>query len=274
VRPEPTPKPTARLPVSVCLIAGAEAHRLRRALDSVAGWTSEIVVVLNEEVSDGTDRIAETYGAKVFREPWNGFVAQKNSVADKATQPWLLGLDADEEVSPELRDEILAALQQPDGENRHAAYSFPRCTFYCGRWIRHGDWYPDRKVLLWRRRQGRWGGVDPHAALIVTGTVGRLRHDLRHYSMESIEHHVRKAITYGNTFMQQRAPTSRRVGLLTLWVRPAWRFCRSYFLRLGFLDGWQGYLVAYMVAFETFLRYGKVRETQQAQANKARSSHS
>lgn len=216
MEPESTSQPLVRLPVSVCIIAGAEAHRLRRALDSLAGWTSEIVVVLNEEVSDGTDRIAESYGATVFREPWKGFTAQKNSAAEKATQPWLLGLDADEEVSAELRDEIIATLQLPDVGRQSAAYSFPRCTYYCGRWIRHGDWYPDRKVLLWQRGQGRWGGVDPHAALVVNGMVGRLRHDLRHYSMESIEHHVRKAVNYGNTFVQERAPGMGRVGLFQL----------------------------------------------------------
>jgi hypothetical protein len=96
----------------------------------------------------------------------------------------------------------------------------------------------------------------------VTGSVGRLQSDLRHYSMESIEHHVRKAMSYANTFVQEHAARSGRVGLLQLFVRPGWRFCRSYFFRLGFLDGWQGYLVAYMVAFETFLRYAKIREAQ------------
>jgi hypothetical protein len=105
--------------------------------------------------------------------------------------------------------------------------------------------------------------VDPHASLKVDGEVGRLKADLRHYSMENIEHHVRKALSYGNTFVHQRASSMSRVGLVGLWARPAWRFCRSYFVRLGFLDGWQGYLVARMVAFETFLRYAKVREIQQ-----------
>lgn len=256
------------LPLTVCLIASNEAGRVRRALDSVAGWTSEIVVVLNEDVSDGTDRIAESYGAKVYREPWKGFKGQKNSMTEKATQPWVLGLDADEEVSPELRDEIIAVLSPSGGGTHHVAYSFPRCTFYCGRWIRHGDWYPDRKVLLWKRGEGHWGGVDPHAAIVVKGTVGRLRSDLRHYSMESIEHHVRKAVTYGNTFVQQKGLRMRRVGIFELGARPAWRFIRSYFVRLGFLDGWQGYLVAYMVAFETFLRYAKVRELQQNESQK------
>jgi glycosyltransferase involved in cell wall biosynthesis len=138
-----TPKNTLpRLPVAVCVIAGAEAHRLHRALASVAGWTSEIIVVLNEEVSDGTDKIAEEFGAKVFREPWKGFVAQKNSAADKAAQPWLLGLDADEEVSPELCGEIQNHSRSPRSVFRAAhfiaaggsgmAIGIPTARLYCG----------------------------------------------------------------------------------------------------------------------------------------------
>lgn len=139
------------LPISVCLIAGNEAHRIRRALESVAGWTSEIIVVLNDDVSDGTDKIAAEFGAKVFRELWKGHIAQKNSTAQKASQTWILGLDADEVVSGELKSEIQGLFARPEQFSDIAAFSFPRCTYYCGRWIRHGDWYPDRQIRLWRR---------------------------------------------------------------------------------------------------------------------------
>src|SRR5512147_1629823 len=132
------PKP---LPVSICIISGPEARRIGRALESVAGWAAEIILVLNQDVADGTDEIATQHGARVFREPWKGFAGQKNSAAEKATQPWLLNLDADEVVTPELAAEIAATIGRPSIS--HAAYDFPRCTFYCGRWIRHGDWYPD-----------------------------------------------------------------------------------------------------------------------------------
>jgi glycosyltransferase involved in cell wall biosynthesis len=156
-----------RLPISVCMISGAEARRIGRALESVAGWTGEIIVVLNEDVRDGTEEIALKHGAKVFREPWKGHVAQKNSAANKAGQDWILGLDADEEVSAELRQEIATTLQNPAAAVGKAAFSFPRLNYYCGRWIRHGDWYPDRKTRLWRRGKGRWGGEDPHDRLEV-----------------------------------------------------------------------------------------------------------
>ena len=108
------------------MIAGAEAPRIGRALTSVADWAGEIIVVMNEDVADGTDTIAASFGAKTFREPWKGHVAQKNSAASKAISPWVLGLDADEEVSPSLRSEIIAVIQRPKGP--HAAYQFPRCS--------------------------------------------------------------------------------------------------------------------------------------------------
>jgi glycosyltransferase involved in cell wall biosynthesis len=248
------------LPISVCLISGAEARRIRGALESVSGWTRELIVVLNEEVADGTDRIAAEYGAQVNREPWKGHIAQKNSALDKATQPWVLCLDADEAVSPALRDEIRRVLAREDQSPRYAAFSLPRCNWFAGRWIRHGDWYPDRKVRLWRRGQARWGGTDPHDKAVVSGRIGRLHQDLLHRSMESFDHLLQKTLAYTDEFARQARQKPRRVSLAELWVRPLWRFVRGYFLRLGFLDGWQGYSIAWLTAFYTFLRYAKVRE--------------
>lgn len=250
------------------MIAGPEAHRIRRALESVAEWAREIIVVINEDVHDGTDRISADYGAKVFREPWRGFIAQKNSATEKASSDWLLGLDADEVISPELRVEITSLLSQPASEIPNSAYSVPRCTFYCGRWIRHGDWYPDRKGLLWRRGQAQWTGVEPHAVLIVNGSTGRLKHDLWHYSFDNIDQFIRKALGYSHTFAQQPKTAARRVGLLAVGGRPLWCFFRGYFLRLGFLDGQHGIVLASLYSFYTFLKYAKLWELQQRQSAK------
>lgn len=251
-----------QLPVSVTMIAGAEESRIGRSLESVASWASEIIVVINDEVSDRTREIAEALGAKVFREPWKGHIAQKNSAAEKATQDWVFGLDADEVVTPELRNEIqhlFASGTPPEFD----AYSMPRLNLYCGRWLRHGDWYPDRKTRLWRRGSAHWGGKDPHDKVVTRGEVGKLGGDLMHYSMDSLEHHVRKAVSYGSIFAEQYPSDGSVIGPVGLWARPAWRFFRGYLLRLGFLDGWQGFVVAKMIAFESFLRYAKVREIQQ-----------
>jgi glycosyltransferase involved in cell wall biosynthesis len=250
------------LPVSVCVIAGNEAARIRRTLESVAGWTAEIVVVINDDVNDGTDKIAESFGAKVFREPWKGYAPQKNSAAQKAEQQWILSLDADEVISPELRAEIQKMFAASGKIQPFAAFSFPRCTFYGGRWIRHGDWYPDRKVRLWRRGHARWTGAEVHEILQADGAVGKLRGDLLHYSMEDLNHMVRKTLAYSDDFLRQRIKTGRKVSSLDICVRPVWRFGRGYLLRLGFLDGWQGFHVAWMGAFYTFLRYARVLEEQ------------
>lgn len=249
-----------KLPLSVCLISGAEAHRIGKALASVQEWADEIIVVLNEEVRDGTDTLAEQHGAKVFREPWKGYIAQKNSAAQKASQPWILGLDADEVVSPPLQAEIRRLFETRGENSAVAAYDFPRCTFYCGRWIRHGDWYPDRGVRLWQKDRAVWVGTDPHDRLEVRGRVGHLRNDLWHFSYENIDHQLRKIAQYSSYFAEARVAQGRSVSALDLVVRPWWRFVRSYGLRLGFLDGWQGFYIAWQTAFFTLTRYAKVLE--------------
>jgi glycosyltransferase involved in cell wall biosynthesis len=251
-----------KLPISVCIIAGNEAHRIRRALESVAGWVEEIIVVINDDVTDGTDQIAAACGAKVFREPWGGYVRQKNSAVQKAGQEWILSLDADEVVSPELRDEIQNLFPRPKKLRPFAAFSFPRCTFYGGRWIRHGDWYPDRKVRLWRRGSAEWRGKNVHETVVVQGAVGRLRRDLLHYTAETIDRHIAKISRYTEEFARDAVQRGGRAGAFDLLARPAWRFVRAYFLRLGFLDGWQGAYIAWTTVFYTATRYAKIRVAQ------------
>jgi glycosyltransferase involved in cell wall biosynthesis len=249
-----------RLPISVCIVSGAEALRIKPALESVANWTSELVVVLNAEVTDGTDQVAAGYGAKIHREPWKGFIGQKNSAAEKASQPWLLNLDADERVSPALAQEIASLFRAPNLP--HPAYEFPRCTFYCGRWIRHGDWYPDRVRRLWRKGAARWVGEEPHARLEVEGTVGRLRSDLHHYTNESVAQHVQKIVPYNEQFARSRLASGRSAAVTDWVVRPWWRFVRAYILRLGFLDGWQGYYIAWLNAFSVATRCALLEEAR------------
>ena len=251
-----------RLPISASLIAGNEAHRIRATLESFVHWTSEIIVVVNDDVSDGTDKIAESFGAKVFREPWKGHIGQKNSAAQKASQEWILGLDADEVVSPELRLEIQHLFARSKNLQGFAAWSFPRCTFYCGRWIRHGDWYPDRQTRLWRRGTAEWGGVNPHDKLVVPGKVGRLKSDLQHFSNDSVNAHIQKIIPFTDEYVRQQAQARPGSQIAGLAIRPGWRFVRAYFFRLGFLDGWQGGYIAWLNAFSTASKYAKLRECQ------------
>ena len=258
-----------RLPISVCMISGAEVRRIGRALKSVSDWAAEVVVVLNQEASDGTDEVIRQYGGKVFREPWKGHVAQKNSAAAKASQEWILGLDADEEVSPALREEIRQTMTHPVQIEAFAAFSFPRLSWYCGRWIRHGDWYPDRKVRLWQKGRARWGGMDPHDKLEVEGQIGKLKAELRHYSNESIAGQITKIAPYNTNFARQHAAAGGRAGFFELASRPFWRFVRAYVVRLGFLDGWQGFYIAALSSFSTLTRYALVREARQQEREKS-----
>jgi glycosyltransferase involved in cell wall biosynthesis len=250
------------LPISVCMISGAEAERIRRALESVAPLAREIIVVLNAEVNDGTEEIALKFGAKVFREPWKGFTGQKNSATEKATGDWVLGLDADEAVSPDLAVEIRQALGDRGRLNGTAAFSFPRLSWYFGRWIRHGDWYPDRQTRLWRRGQAHWSGIDPHASLEVSGRTVELHGSLHHYTSDTINRQVIKTMNYADDFARYCEVNQRHITGLDLVVRPGWRFARAYIFKLGFLDGWQGYTIAWLTAFYTFLRYARAREAQ------------
>src|SRR5581483_11230131 len=225
-----------KLPIAVCMISGPEAGRIGHALESVAGWVSEIVVVLNDEVRDGTEEIALHHGATVFREAWKGHVKQKASAAQKAAQPWLLGLDADEAISEALRWQIAALFSAPARVEQHAAYQFPRLTWFCGRWIRHGDWYPDLQTRLWRKGAAEWGGADPHDKLHVRGSIGRLRGDLLHYSNPHISSYVQKINYFADAHLQRQLEQGAQWSAASAVIRPAWRFVRAYFLRRGFLD--------------------------------------
>ena len=253
-----------RLPISVCLVAGNEAHRITRTLESVQDWTSEIILAIDDKVTDGTDKIAATYGAKIVRQPWRGHAAHRNFASAHTTQPWLLAIDADEVVSDRLRDEIIAAFQNHNARSLPTAYSFPRLSYFGGRWIRHGNWYPDRKVRLWRKDSGQWEG-DPHEKLVLQGNVIPLRADLFHFSNENIDQLLGKISVVSTIFVRQKKTHGKSAGFLDLVVRPVWKFFRAYVLRLGFLDGWPGYFIAWMDAFSTVARYAKVIEAEQEQ---------
>lgn len=245
-----------KLPISVCLIAGAEAQRIGRALASVAEWTSEIIVVLNEEVTDGTDKIAAEFGAKVFRHAWQGFREQKNLVLAYATQPWVLALDADEEVSPELRAAI-EAFFSGDHERLAGAY-FARKVWFLGRWITHGDWYPDHVLRLFRRDAGRWAGSPEHCKIELRGAEKKLDGDLFHYTNPTIQSYVTKINYFSDIFLERQLEAKARWSAVGTIVRSAWRFLRAYFFRLGCLDGFPGFFIAASTAYATFVRHSRL----------------
>jgi glycosyltransferase involved in cell wall biosynthesis len=249
-----------RLPISVSLIARNEARNLPRCLDAVKDWVSEIVVVIND-CTDDTRAVAERYGAKVSESPWAGFREQKNKALEPVTQPWVLALDADEVVSPELREEI-AAFFRGEHEQFTGARS-PRKVWFLGRWITHGDWYPDRVTRLFRAGKGRWVGSTEHCHVEVDGAVKTFRSDLLHFSNPDIASHVRKIPYYADIYLERQLAESRRWSWLDAVFRPWWRFLRAYFFRLGFLDGFPGFYIAIATAFATFVRHCRLYEHQQ-----------
>ena len=250
-----------KLPLSVCMISGVEAHRIGLSLASVAEWAAEIIVVLNEEVNDGTEEIARKHGAIVHRHTWQGFREQKNLVSNYASQPWILQLDADEVVSDELRDELFRFFE---GEQEcFAGASFPRKVWFLGRWITHGDWYPDRVLRLYRRDAGRWGGSEEHCHVELKGREKRLAADLLHYSNPTITNYLQKFPFYADLYLQRQLAVGERWSAPAVIARSLWRFFRAYFFRLGFLDGYPGLFIAFSTAYATLFRHTRLYEHQQ-----------
>ncbi len=242
-----------QLPVTLALVARNEEARLPRCLDSVP-WVSEVVAVVNDS-SDGTRALLETRGARVEEHPWQGMAAQKNLALGMATQPWVLNLDADEAVGPALAASMKAFVT---GSHRLNGATCNRCSFFMGRWIRHGDWYPDRVLRLFRRGGGHFEGSGHHDHVVVDGDVGHLEGDLAHYSFPSLDDTVSKMPVFAAEFARHRslpapAPTS-------IVARAAWRFFRGYVLRAGFLDGFAGLYIAWWQSFFTLYRYSRLRE--------------
>jgi glycosyltransferase involved in cell wall biosynthesis len=254
-----------KLPISVSLISGPEAARIGRTLQSVHEWTKEIVVVLNEEVQDGTEEIALRYGTgtRVIRKPWAGFRDQKNISLRETTQPWVLCLDADEEVSPELRAGIFDFFESGASERYAGAY-FARKVWFLGRWITHGDWYPDHVLRLIKSGTGTWGGSPDHCKIILTGKEKKLPGDLYHYTNPTIRSYVEKINFQSDNFLQRQIEDKRAWSAPFVIIRSMWRFLRAYFFRLGFLDGFPGFFIAASNAYATLVRHSRLFEHLQA----------
>lgn len=249
------------LPLSVVIVARNEAGNLPRCLASVQSWVPEIVVVLNN-TTDSSEDVAKAHGATVHHREWKGFRDTKNEALDLATQPWALCLDADEEVSRALHSDIEGFFAHGD-DQRHVGAKFPRKVWFIDRWILHGDWYPDHSLRLIKRDSSRWGGDQfVHEKMECTGPVATLRGDLHHYSFPTLSSHVSKINLFADLFVQQRQAKGGRFSLFAAVFRPAWRFFRAYVIRLGFLDGYPGFYIAWATAFGAFVRYSRLFEAQ------------
>jgi glycosyltransferase involved in cell wall biosynthesis len=248
--------------LSVTVITKNEAARIGDALSSVS-WADEIVVV-DSGSTDDTVAIAGRFTPRVVVRPWRGYVAQKNEAASLATHDWVLSLDADERVTPELADEIRATLSSTPP---HSAYRIPRVTWHLGRWIRSTDWYPDHQTRLYNRRTAEWTGRYVHEAVSARGSIGELRSELQHFAYDGVADHLETMDRYTGYAARQMAEAGRRAGLLQIAGHPPLAFLRNYIVRGGYRDGTAGLIVSAMNAYYVFLKFAKLWELQHAPAN-------
>ncbi len=250
--------------ISGTIVAFNEEANIARAIGSMAGCVDEIVVV-DSGSSDRTREIAAGLGARVVEEPWRGYAAQKNFAASCAAYNWILSIDADEELTPELAREIAALKNQPSPGDRNSVdgWTVPRLARYLGRWIRHSGWYPDRKLRLYHRDRGTWRGDYVHESVRVPGAVGELKGDLLHFTCDSLAQHLRTLDRYTTLAAQALVASGKAAPLRRLVIDPPWTFVKSYFVQRGFLDGTPGFIIAAMASFYTFLKYAKARELRQ-----------
>jgi glycosyltransferase involved in cell wall biosynthesis len=235
---------TNRGRLSGCVITYNEADRIEACLRSIA-FCDEIVVV-DSHSTDATREIATRLGARVIERDWPGFRSQKQFAVDTASNDWVLCLDADERLSARLRAEIEDLRER--GFEGHSGWSVPRITDYFGRFLRHGNAYPDRLIRLFNRLHGGWTGEEIHENTRVKGSVGRLHGHLEHYSYRSLTDHHNRMQRYADLMAHALYARGKRCGLAKVLVNPQWRFLRGYFIRLGFLDGWRGLVFALVEA--------------------------
>ena len=249
------PAPGAGPTVSCTIVCQDEEAHMVPCLESVA-WCDEIVVV-DGGSRDRTAALARRLTDRVLTNAWPGYRAQKQFALDAARGEWVLNLDADERISPELADEVRAALVHVPAQV--AGFAIPRLVCYLGRWWYTGDWYPRRVVRLVRRAATRWGGLDPHERAEVRGRVVALHRPILHHSYADISDHLH-SLNKLTAVAAEQPSLPRRVGVWRLVGEPAWRFVRAYLVRGGVRDGFPGLFVAATGAFYVFLRWAKVRE--------------
>lgn len=252
--------------VSAFLITFNNERTVERALRSVA-WADEIVVV-DSHSTDRTREICARCGARILEKHWPGFRDQYQFAADQCAHRWAVFIDADEEMSPDLADEMQRELAvnfaRPEAV-RVAGFHGHRRTFYLGRWIEHGSWVPDHEIRLYDRELGRWeGGL--HAAVKVRGPEAHLRNFYYHYTHEDFADHLRTIDRYTTNAAEDMIRSGKRFSLLQLLLKPPARFLRDYVFKRGFRDGLPGFVIAVSTAFYVFARLVKVWESQEKRA--------
>ena len=252
--------------LSVVIITRNEESNIERCIGSVLGIADE-VIVLDSGSEDKTRELAEALGAKVYQRTFTGHIEQKNAAISLASFPHILSLDADEALDAELADAVKKVKLNFSSDG----YYLNRLTSYAGQWLRHGGWYPDRKLRLWDSRKGKWGGVNPHDrfGLEAGCSTEQLPGHLLHYSYSSREEHRQQSRRFAETAAKALFSAGKKAGWIKRFLSPLFRFLYSYFFRLGFLEGAAGYYVASISAWASYHKYRRLHQLHLDQKNNA-----
>jgi len=252
-----------QIKLSAVIITCNEEKHIQKCIESLKDLVDEIVVV-DSFSTDRTEEICRQYDVKFVQHTFDGHIEQKNRAIDLASYNHVLSLDADEVLSPELQQSVLANKKAWNADG----YYFNRLTNYCGkRWIKHCGWYPDAKIRLWDKRKGRWEGHKLHEVVVMErdATVKWIKGDILHYTCNSISDHILKVNKYSDIMAEEKYERGVKSSIMKIIYKTMWSFVRDYFLRLGFLDGYYGFVVCKISAFATFLKYVKLRQLNQLQ---------
>jgi len=251
--------------ISACIISFNEEKKIEDCLKSLVDIADEIIVV-DSNSSDSTVEIAKKYTDKVITQDFLGYIEQKNFAIQQASHDWILSLDCDERLSPELQQSMLAIkhdITQAD------AYKMPRKTFYVYRWLNH-CWYPDVKTRLFNKHTAHWGGTNPHDHIITNGdNIRQLDGDLYHYSFDSISDHLQTIDKFTEIGAEELIKKNKSFNMFSPMTHSLWIFIKIYFIKRGFLDGYAGFLVATLSFMHVFIKYNKaiiIRKTQRSGA--------
>lgn len=246
--------------LSAVIITFNEEKNIERCIRSLEGVADEIVV-LDSFSTDCTKEICEKYKVKFHAAKFDGYIEQKNKALTYATNTYILSLDADEALSESLKTSIIQVKKDWDADG----YTFNRLTNYCGKWIKHCGWYPDRKLRLFDVRKGRWAGLNPHDVFIMKAdsVVKHLKGNLLHYSYYSIEEHYRQAEHFSTLSAEAKFEKGKKASLIKVWLSPVVKFLKCYLLQRGFLDGSAGWRICTISAKESYLKYRKLRTLYQ-----------
>ncbi|MEE4196591.1 MAG: glycosyltransferase family 2 protein [Bacteroidales bacterium] len=240
--------------ISATIITYNEEKNIRRCLESLQGVADEIVVV-DSFSKDKTREICQQYNVHFFERPFKNYSDQKNFAIEQTRYELVLSIDADEEISDTLKKSIINVK-----ENNHSdGYYFNRITNYCGRWIKHSGWYPNHQLRLWKKAKGKWVGIIHESLSIPKTSCTHIQGDLFHYSYENFSQHLLKIDKFTDFQAREMFDKQKRTTCFHIVVKPFLRFFRHYFLKLGFLDGLEGFIISIHSAYGQFLKYIKLR---------------